>query len=285
MRCLTLAKKLREEGWRCFFLLSSASERHASLAQDIGYSVNIFEPASLQRNKIAPAAASQNTFWEERVPELGSSIKFFKKLAPKLVVIDHYGVDVQWQKKVEPFVGKMMVIDDWASRPQHCDLLLNSSPIKNLKIEYEGLIHPNTELLLGPDYAFIGEQYTQLTERPRKSFSKVSRILGFFGGSDRNNLSTLAIRVFSQSCFRNFSFDLVLPANHHNRSEIARIASDHPNIHLHSLMPTLLPLMRDADISLRGQFNVWEQFFMGVPSVALCVSKKHEELMKQLASS
>ena len=98
--------------------------------------VSIFEPASLQRNKIAPAAASQNTFWEERVPELGSSIKFFKSLRPNWLSLTTTALTFNG-KKVEPFVGKMMVIDDWASRPQHCDLLLNSSPIRDLKIVHE----------------------------------------------------------------------------------------------------------------------------------------------------
>jgi UDP-2,4-diacetamido-2,4,6-trideoxy-beta-L-altropyranose hydrolase len=67
------------------------------------------------------------------------------------VVIDHYGLSAADHRAIAD--GKpTLVIDDLADRPLAADLVLDSGPARQAT-DYDGLVPPHAELLLGPHHA------------------------------------------------------------------------------------------------------------------------------------
>src|SRR5690606_24701064 len=56
------------------------------------------------------------------------------------LIIDHYGIDAKWERFVKPFVKNIMVIDDLANRPHHCNLLLDQNLYPNMEKRYQHLV-------------------------------------------------------------------------------------------------------------------------------------------------
>ena len=43
------------------------------------------------------------------------------------LIVDHYKLDIQWEKQLRPFVKKILVIDDYINREHDCDVFLNQN--------------------------------------------------------------------------------------------------------------------------------------------------------------
>ena len=83
---------------------------------------------------------------------------------PDWLVVDHYALDEQWEKRLRPFVQNIFVIDDLADRAHDCDLLLDQNLHQGLEQRYRGLLSPACTTLLGPKYALLRPvSYTHLT--------------------------------------------------------------------------------------------------------------------------
>ena len=44
-----------------------------------------------------------------------------------MLIVDHYGIDEDWQQELKAYYDKLMVIDDLADRKHQCDILLDQT--------------------------------------------------------------------------------------------------------------------------------------------------------------
>ena len=90
-----------------------------------------FEVITLYNSNKLRAAKKNNTkhpnyynwigaSWKE---DANQTIDVLKSEEVDLLIIDHYGIDQKWEKKIRPYIKKIMVIDDLANRKHYCDLL------------------------------------------------------------------------------------------------------------------------------------------------------------------
>ena len=61
----------------------------------------------------------------------------FNKEKIDWLIIDHYGIDERWEKKLKHCTRKIMVIDDLSNRNHDCDLLLDQNLVSNYKYAYQ----------------------------------------------------------------------------------------------------------------------------------------------------
>ena len=71
-----------------------------------------------------------------------NTIKLIKGLDPDWLIVDHYGIDHDWEKQLRPYVKKIMVIDDLANRRHDCDILIDQNWFCSMESRYLGLL-PN----------------------------------------------------------------------------------------------------------------------------------------------
>jgi UDP-2,4-diacetamido-2,4,6-trideoxy-beta-L-altropyranose hydrolase len=111
--------------------------------------------------------------------------------ASDIAVIDGYGFDINYQKKVKETGAKLVCIDDLPEGEFAADLIINQSPGVQ-KSDYKAL--PETQFALGPDYALLRSPFF----RQNVEFSSSNHrknLLICFGGSDVQNITENALKL------------------------------------------------------------------------------------------
>lgn len=193
IRCLTLARELRERGAECLFVCR-AHDGH--LIEQI--ELDDFQTIILPRMDADHPNCEDNQPHMMHAHWLGSdwridaqqTISAIKESPVDWLVIDHYALDVQWERELRPYTKRILVIDDLADRKHDCDLLLDQN-LGREGSDYSGLIQPGIETLIGPKYALLRPEFSQWRERSlaRRTQPKFRNLLITLGGVDKDNLT------------------------------------------------------------------------------------------------
>lgn len=210
---------------------------------------------------------------------------------PNWIVVDHYGLDADWEKRVKDgFTSthepKVFVIDDLADRPHHADLLLDQNYIGiATETRYAGLVNKTCQLLLGPHYALVGQEYAQLHPRARDR-KKLRRLLVFFGGVDPHNLTEQTLQVLMDSAFADLRVDVVLGNQSHHRRNVEKLVECRPHTTLHCQVPSLAELILNADLAIgAGGTNTWERLCLRLPTLVITFGDDQELIAQALNRS
>ena len=199
IRCLTLAKRLKQQGAICKFICRDHKNNLIEKIKKEDFEVvtlsNSIKAKSTQNTKNANLGYSSwiGASWREDAKQ---TINALNKEKIDWLVIDHYGIDRRWEEKLRPYSIKIMVIDDLANRNHDCDLLLDQNLIANFKNRYQNLLPKNCSTLLGPQYALLQNEYKDLHLSATPRIGSIKRILVYFGGADQNNLTEIALSSF-----------------------------------------------------------------------------------------
>jgi UDP-2,4-diacetamido-2,4,6-trideoxy-beta-L-altropyranose hydrolase len=138
MRCLTLANELRSKGIKASFVCRELPGNLCNFIENKGYSVYRLPD-------------SRNVTWQTDAEQTKAILN--EEQDADWLIVDHYALDRQWELQMKPHVKKIMVIDDLADRPHHCDLLLDQNLYFNQNTRYDELVPDYCKKLLGPKYA------------------------------------------------------------------------------------------------------------------------------------
>jgi UDP-2,4-diacetamido-2,4,6-trideoxy-beta-L-altropyranose hydrolase len=187
MRCLALAEGLREIGVRSHFVCRTHSRDLGDRVVDAGHGLSLL-PALASECDEDDSGAWLGLPWErdaaDTIEALGS------RAALEWLVVDHYGIDARWERRMATHARRIMAIDDLADREHHCDVLLDSG-IDRQAPHYAGLIASTTVTLLGPDYGLLRRAFAEQREASlqRRRASPLRRILVSLGGADSENVT------------------------------------------------------------------------------------------------
>jgi len=285
MRCLTLARALREAGESCRFI---CREHEGDLTARIRE--ENFEVTKLNNTKATPmiregTVSDQNyeswlgASWQEDATQTIEAID--EEVA--LLVVDHYGVDQRWEKALRPHVSKIMAVDDLANRHHDCDILLDQNLVANFQSRYDSLMPSSCIRLLGPEFALLQPEYSKLRATAAPRTEPVRRILISFGGADRANLTGLSVSAFLKVGRSEIEVDVVISNDSSHAAQIAYYASLHPNIHIHHSLPSLAHLILKADLAIGAAGTTsWERCCLGLPSIVVTLAENQKPIAKEL---
>ena len=97
--------------------------------------------------------------WET---DSNQTAKILKNIKPELLIIDHYSIDIKWERKIKKYVKKLFVIDDLANRKHNCDYILDYNLVNNYDKRYDRLVSSKTIKLLGPEYIILNKDYRRV---------------------------------------------------------------------------------------------------------------------------
>ena len=204
---------------------------------------------------------------------------------PDWLIVDHYGLDADWEKALRPWVGRILVIDDLANRRHDCDLLLDQNYASDATKRYQDLLPAHARPLLGPSYALLRPEYADYRHRRHPRDSSVRRVLVFFGGTDPNNLTGRALQALSAPGLTHLSVDLVVGANNAHRETLAAQAAARQGTRLHPPRPHLADLMVEADLAIgAGGSTTWERCCLGLPSFIVSIAENQRPACTALAA-
>lgn len=282
IRCLTLAGQLREKGAFVSFICREHNGHLCDLIEDRGFCVHRLskctDPTSPSSECDPYHAPWIGSTWEDDASETTRIISAMKE-KPDWLIVDHYSLDYRWEEHLRSCVHQIFVIDDLADRVHNCDLLLDQNLVAGMETRYDGKIPHSCVKMLGPEYALLQPIYWELHDRIPPRERPIRRILIFFGGVDRNNLTGLALSAVMQLNHLNLLVDVVISEKSSHFNAIRDQAASRPEIILHSNLPSLAPLMAKADLAIGAAGTTsWERLCLGLPTLVVTTAENQKDI-------
>jgi len=285
MRCKTLADELRSRGAGVRFICRGHSGHMIPLLHDAGYSTAVL-PVSAVGGHTQDAGRDDYATWlgVEQAVDAAQTIEALGDFEPDWLVVDHYGLDVTWERLLRPKVGHIFVIDDLANRHHDCDLLLNQNLYAEMESYYTGLLPHHARQLLGPRFALLRPEFHKVRESLRKRDGTVRRILVFFGGVDPTRETEKALDALGGVVKTDIHVDVVVGGTNPHREAIRKRCEAMPNTAYYYNVSNMAALMARADLALgAGGCTLWERCCLGVPSIVVSVASNQEQVARDLA--
>lgn len=258
MRCLTLATALREQGAELAFVCRGLLENCTDLI--IGQGFPVFHLPAISR--FDPLLDADQTV----------VTPFFSR-RPDWLIVDHYGLGMEWESRLRPCVRRLMVIDDLANRAHECDVFLDQNLSSDLRQQYDNLLPHGCRKFIGPRYTLLRDEFIEARRNLRERNGTVKRVLVFFGGSDPTNETEKALLALKQLNRANLDIDVVIGSANQNGFRIRSLSATMPNVTFHCQIANMAALMSLADLAIgAGGTTMWERCFLGLPALIIVVA-------------
>ncbi|MBU1404736.1 MAG: UDP-2,4-diacetamido-2,4,6-trideoxy-beta-L-altropyranose hydrolase [Proteobacteria bacterium] len=272
LRCLTLAESLQERGVQVRFICREHSGNLIALLRQKAIPVTTL-PAPGMNDMVS---AEDYAVWlgMTQAEDAEQTIEALNGEKPEWLVVDHYGLDAEWEQRMRPYVSKLMVIDDLANRFHDCDILLDQNYSSEGERRYAELVPETCKLLVGPLYALLRPEYAMYRKILRGRDGRVKKVLVFFGGSDPHNMTGKAIDALSHPTLKHLGVDVVVGANNPHRKTIEQQILHRPLTTLYNTRSHLADLMSQADFAIgAGGVTTLERMCLGLPTVVVSIAE------------
>lgn len=289
MRCLTLADALRSRGGRCSFVCRAHPGHLLDLIRARGHEAHAL-PFDHEISTSRTGALHDHADW------LGADWAMDAQQTQAILagehevdwlVVDHYALDVRWERVLKPRSRHLMVIDDLADRPHDCDLLLDQNWVgAGSGMRYAGLVPDKCKTLLGPRYALLNPEYEQLRASMSERDGLIHRVLVFMGGADPSNQTSKALEALMHPALQSLAVDVVVGVNHPDPKQVRMSAARRPATTFHQGIPSLARLMAEADIMIgAGGSTTWERMCLGLPAIVIGIAQNQLDICRALRAA
>lgn len=267
LRCIALADALSQRGAEIHFICGLLPGHFSDLLEKSGLAV-------IQIKKGAGEPLNELVETQAALESLG---------VVDWLVIDHYGLDEQWETKFRRLVRKIMVIDDKANRRHNCDILLDQNYIPSPVERYNDLVPASCQMLLGPRYAILQEGFSTARQNLRLRDGQVRRLLICFGATDPAGHTFSAIEALFPNAGAFEQIDVVTTPENSRATELQERCSELPNVYFHSPAKDFIGLMQAADLAVgAGGIMNWERACLGIPTIAFGIADNQEPILASL---
>jgi UDP-2,4-diacetamido-2,4,6-trideoxy-beta-L-altropyranose hydrolase len=281
MRCLTLAESLRERGADARFICRPHVGHLIDLLRERAFEVS--ELPSVP--DVAPLTDADYAAWlaVSQATDAAHTIEALGGRRPDWLIVDHYGVDADWEQALRPKIRRLMVIDDLASRRHVCDVLLDQNYWPEGLERYIPLVPHGCKLLVGPTYALLRPEYAESRKGIGPRLGDAGRVFVYFGGSDPADITRLALQALSVPELVRLSVDVVVGANYRYGAALQQLADARGGTTIHGPRLHLADLMAKADLAIgAGGATTWERLCLGLSSVVISTAANQEPGAKVL---
>jgi UDP-2,4-diacetamido-2,4,6-trideoxy-beta-L-altropyranose hydrolase len=282
MRCITLAKRLvTEHDVNILFITRENKGSIDEFIEKSGFKV------------ITLSTINNSERLEQYLPWLGTSqevdaiqtLETLEKInisSIDVLIIDHYSLDIKWEKKLKNKTKKIIVIDDLADRKHLCDILLDQNMAPNYGSRYNELVPSECKKFLGISYCLLRDdffQYQKIT-KPRNT---LKNLFIFFGGIDKDN-ATLKSLYSIESMIEVFDqINVVVGKFNPHKKEIRSFIKQHKNVTYLEQVSNIAELMFQADLSIgAGGATTGERITLGLPSIVFSMAENQNAVSKHL---
>ncbi len=285
MRCLTLAEKLKSVSNSITFISADYDGNLISLIEKRGFSVEVLN------RKINDVSLGEESKWLG-IPwheDAGACKEILKECdGVDLLIVDHYGIDAKWERKLSSYSAKIFVIDDLADRQHHCDILLDSTFGREIT-DYRALVeHGKSELLLGSSFTLLRPEFLELRElslKNRTDNAGIRSILLAMGGMDPPNTSLKVLKALDLERNSNWNVKVILGPGAPHYSELKKIARTFSmNVEVLSTVNNMAELMCDADLAIGAAGTTsWERCCLGLPTIMIQTAANQTFVVESLS--
>ena len=269
VRSLVLADTIASRGCSVVFVCRILDGHLISLIRSRGFEVVVLGI----RARSTKSATTTDWLGVSQQDDAKHTIENLKDRLIDILFVDHYSLDTEWETLIRPHVDSVVVIDDLANRDHNCDFLIDQNFRNDDFSCYESLIPNTCKTLLGLRYAILAPVYKDLRQAIPTRSGIINRVLVYFGGTDWQNMTTLALKALSQDEFSYLEVDVVVGSNYPFLSDLQKLISKRPKTNFYQSLPSLARLMSVADIAIgAGGTTLWERMSMGLPALVISLA-------------
>jgi len=252
-RCLTLARELADQNSEVYFLCRAE-----------GLDVSEQMPSMIKEWTLMPWSVPP----EEDAREI---VRVCRTKRIDTAIIDHYRADEEYQKVLYHSGIRWLQFDGAARYPLWADWVLNMSPGASKNV-YNNLIKKNTCLLLGPSYAILRREFSEVLLHKDRA-GDVRQILLTFGGGDDRGVVIFCLDAI-QALDETIERVVLMNSTNPNKNEILRWCQDSTsNTRIVIDAERTAVHMAAADLAITaGGTTVFEMAALGVPLLILQIA-------------
>ncbi|MDB9915760.1 UDP-2,4-diacetamido-2,4,6-trideoxy-beta-L-altropyranose hydrolase [Alphaproteobacteria bacterium] len=285
MRCLTLAEALKENNVSSAFI---CRKHRGNLIEKIrSYGFQVRELQVLKKTRSDNRLFHSHWLGTTQQQDANDCINILKEEKVDWLIIDHYALDQQWQRRLKPFYKKLMVIDDLADRKHYCDILLDQTFARQQE-DYFELVEKDCLLLLGSKYALIRPEFLKwrMCSLNRRSKPKFNQLLINMGGVDVNNVTTIILdELVKCNLPKNINITVIMGKDApHLESVKLKAKSLLYNTIIKVDVGNMAEIMANTDIAIGAAGSTsWERCCLGLPTIQIIIAKNQIVIANSLA--
>lgn len=252
-RCLQLARELRELGLTVHFVSTELDGHVGHLVQDEKFALTML-------------AASTT---------IESEVSLIQNLRPDWIVVDHYQLGLEWEKRFEG-MARLFAIDDMVDRVHVADVLLDQN-YHSRGVAHEVRTPATSRQYLGPQFSLLKNEL--LNRKP--VVKDPTSVLCFFGGTDYTGETLKLARYLMTVPKLPIRFKLVAGEKNIHLAELKALQTDRFELLVQPLNWT--DLLASSTFFLGGGGTVtWERMFLGVPGAVISVAENQRQIAEDL---
>lgn len=222
---------------------------------------------------------------------------FERPKKPTILIIDHYGIDFEWQKRISGYFDYVIMIDDLANRFHHVDMLIDYTPYHD--DPYDKLVNDNCMILIGGKYLITDPIISQYRRFKNINNKGKLRFMVSFGGNDLHGQTMLVVTnlikfFIKRKKYVKIEIDIVVGLLFDQtllevmKKQISKLIDDRFEI-IYSRDITnreMLSKMCDADIGIGAPgLSSYERCVIGLPSIVITIADNQLSNVKHLSSN
>jgi len=280
MRCMTLAEELSSRGSLVYFICREFPGHAKEIINLKGFEVRTlpYDPVknkSFSEDDVAHAEWL-GSCWQNDAQETKEAIQLDDL---DWLIVDHYGIDEKWHRKLRDNVKKIFVIDDLADRKLDCDVLLDQNLSKDLENRYQYLVPDRCDKLLGPHYALLRPEFKKARKTVAKRMHGVKDIIVFFGGVDATDETSKLLQVLEKMDLKNIVINVIVGSANTKRLYISEFCEKLINFNYFEQISNISEMFSKADLSLGASgVATWERCSLMLPAIVVAVAFNQEAI-------
>lgn len=286
MRCLVLAQGLTTQDHQVRFVCRPQAGDLIEFIEHKGFTVQLLAPPQtwLEPQHSADYIAWLQVPWQQDAQDLLTLVA-----AADLVIVDHYGLNRDWQRDIKQALDcKIMVIDDLV-RDHHADLILDQTLLRRAN-EYQPQYQPShaeTKILTGCEFALLNPLFSDCREHALENDKLSSRpqLLLSMGGIDQPNATLLVLAALAAdpALTRPLVTVLLGPrAPHYQQVKAFCLQHDDWIEHV-DFVDNMAELMLQHQVAIGAPGTTsWERACLGVPSIIIPLAENQQTISRKL---
>lgn len=272
-RSVALGLALRRVGARTLFLCASGPGNQLGWVRDQGFDAVELDtklPDGPEPWRVDAEADAESTC--DALNRLGQK--------PDWIVVDHYGLDALWERRVCQRGTRLLAIDDLGNRTHASDSLVDPN-LQPDAARYDGVLDPRCRRMIGPRYALLRPEFRRGATRPP---SRPRRVLACMGGTDPHDALGTVLDAWALLPQARPRLDIVVGAGSPNVLSLCQRCALLPDVELHVQTSKMARLMAQADLMVGSAGGVsWERCCAGLPSVMATTADNQRANLAALA--
>jgi UDP-2,4-diacetamido-2,4,6-trideoxy-beta-L-altropyranose hydrolase len=282
MRCITLANNLMKIiELECTFITRENDGNFNDIITHNGFQVILLDGSELNENVDNYSAWLGNSQENDATQTL-AVLKKYGLENIDILVVDHYALDIEWERQFRCISNKLVVIDDLANRMHCCDILLDQNLAPDYARRYDNLTPVDCKKFLGIAYCLLRDDFL-IAKTTVKARERLSNILIFFGGVDKDNATLKLLCVLTKELNLFESVRVIVGQSNPFKRQIKDFCIEYENCHYLEQVTNMAEIISQSDLAIgAGGATTGERIFLGLPSFVFSLADNQVEVSKYL---